>query len=46
MMQDPRTIGRATRLTFISKTLERIADHATDIAEAVIFMVDGNHPRR
>ncbi len=44
MMEDPRTIGRATRLTFISKYLERMADHATNIAEAVIFMVEGSHP--
>ncbi len=46
MMEDSKTIGRATRLTFISKYLERIADHSTNIAEAVIFMVEGSHPRR
>ncbi|MFQ5741809.1 MAG: phosphate signaling complex protein PhoU [Acidobacteriota bacterium] len=46
MMEDPRTIGRATRLTFISKYLERMADHATNIAEAVIFMVEGSHPSK
>jgi phosphate transport system protein len=46
MMQDPKTIGRATRLTFISKYLERIADHATNVAEAVIFMVQGVQPKR
>jgi len=44
MMEDPKTIGRATRLTFISKYLERVADHSTNIAEAVIFMVEGSHP--
>ncbi|MCX5802896.1 MAG: phosphate signaling complex protein PhoU, partial [Proteobacteria bacterium] len=38
MMQDLRTITRATRLLFISKYLERIADHAVNIAELVIFM--------
>ncbi|MCX7857994.1 MAG: phosphate signaling complex protein PhoU [Deltaproteobacteria bacterium] len=41
MMEDPRTIARATRLIFISKYLERIADHAVNIAELVIFMVKG-----
>jgi phosphate transport system protein len=41
MMQDPKTISRATRLLFISKYLERIADHAVNIAELVIFMVEG-----
>ncbi|HNQ47302.1 MAG TPA: phosphate signaling complex protein PhoU [Syntrophorhabdus sp.] len=41
MMQDARTISRATRLLFISKNLERIADHAVNIAELVIFMVEG-----
>jgi phosphate transport system protein len=46
MLDDPRNIGRATRLTFISKYLERVADHATNIAEAVIFMVEGSNPRR
>lgn len=46
MMEDPRTIGRATRLTFISKYLERMADHATNIAGAVIFMVEGSHPSK
>ena len=41
MLQDPRTISRATRLLFISKYLERMADHAVNIAELVIFMVEG-----
>jgi phosphate transport system protein len=41
MMQDLRTISRATRLLFISKNLERLADHAVNIAELVIFMVEG-----
>ncbi len=41
MMQDPKTISRATRLLFISKYLERMADHAVNIAELVIFMVEG-----
>jgi len=41
MMQDMRTISRATRVMFISKSLERIADHAVNIAELVIFMAEG-----
>ncbi len=41
MMQDFKAISRATRLLFISKYLERIADHAVNIAELVIFMVEG-----
>jgi phosphate transport system protein len=41
MMQDLRTISRATRLLFIAKYLERMADHAVNIAELVIFMVEG-----
>lgn len=41
MAEDPHTIGPATRLLFISKYLERIADHATNIAEMVTFMVKG-----
>jgi phosphate transport system protein len=41
MAEDPRTIARATRILLISKYLERIADHATNIAEMVVFMVDG-----
>jgi phosphate transport system protein len=45
MVEDPRTITRAMRLIFIAKYLERIADHATNIAEQVIFMVKGSDVR-
>ena len=45
MMEDPKTITRATRLIFVGKNLERIADHATNIAEMVIFMVKGKDIR-
>jgi len=45
MMEDPKTISRATRLMFIGKYLERMADHATNIAEMVIFMVKGKDIR-
>jgi len=41
MIENPTTITRAIRLTFIGKSLERIADHATNIAELVIYMVEG-----
>lgn len=45
MIEDPATISRAIKLTYISKYLERIADHATNIAEMVIFMVKGKDIR-
>lgn len=41
MLEDPRTITRAIRLTFIGKYFERIADHATNIGELVVYMVEG-----
>ena len=40
MISDPRTITRAAHLMIVCRCLERIADHATNIAEDVIFMVD------
>ena len=40
MLADPKTITRAVHLIIVSKYLERIADHATNIAEGVIFMVN------
>ena len=40
MMEDARTIPRAIRLVLISRFLERVADHATNIAEMVIYMVE------
>ena len=45
MMADPRTIPRAIRLILISRFLERVADHATNIAEMVIYMVDSKMVR-
>ncbi len=45
MIEDPGTITRAIKLNYISKCLERIADHATNIAEMVIFMVKGKDIR-
>jgi phosphate transport system protein len=41
MLEDSRTITRAARLTFIGKYYERIADHATNIAELVVYLVEG-----
>jgi len=40
MMSDPQTITRAVHLMIVCRCLERIGDHATNIAEDVIFMVD------
>ena len=45
MMGDTSTIPRAMDLIFISRHLERIADHATNICEDVIFMVQGRDVR-
>ncbi len=41
MLQDPKNIARAVRLTYVAKYLERIGDHATNIAEMVVYMVKG-----
>ncbi len=41
MIQDPKTVSRAVKITYIAKYLERIADHATNIAEMVVYMVEG-----
>src|SRR5262247_4416287 len=45
MIEDPHTINRAMKISSVSKYLERIADHATNIAEMVIFMVKGKSIR-
>jgi len=45
MMEDPQTVSRAIRLLFVAKYLERIADHATNISEMVVFMVKGTSIR-
>lgn len=41
MIENPQTITRAIRLTFIGKYIERIADHATNMAELVVYLVEG-----
>jgi phosphate transport system protein len=45
MMEDTHNIFRATRLQSIAKYLERIGDHATNVAEMVVFMVKGQDIR-
>ena len=45
MMEDPRAIPRAIRLILISRFMERVADHATNIAEMVIYLVEGKMVR-
>jgi len=45
MLEDARTISRAIRLSFIAKYLERMADHATNIAELVVYLVEGKNIR-
>jgi len=43
MMEDPRNIRACTELLFIAKNLERIGDHATNIAERVFYAVTGDN---
>ncbi len=41
MVQDPTTVSRAMKIGFVVQYLERIGDHATNIAEMVIYLVEG-----
>jgi phosphate transport system protein len=41
MAQDPTTVYRAMKISFVAQYLERLADHATNIAEMVIYLVEG-----
>ena len=45
MIEDPKTVTRALHLLLIARNLERIADHATNIAEDVIYYVEGRDIR-
>jgi len=45
MIEEPKNVARALRITFIAKYLERIADHATNIAQMVIFLCEGQDVR-
>jgi phosphate transport system protein len=44
MMEDPHNITPCTHLLFIAKNIERMGDHATNIAEQVHFLVMGQDP--
>ena len=43
MMENPHNIGQSAHLLFVAKNLERIGDHATNIAEMVYFAATGEH---
>src|SRR5438552_4891392 len=45
MLEDPSTVSRALRLIFVARNLERVGDHAKNIAEMVIFLVEGQDVR-
>jgi phosphate transport system protein len=43
MMENPNTIGQSAHLLFVAKNLERVGDHATNIAEMVYYAATGQH---
>jgi phosphate transport system protein len=43
MMENPATIGQVAHLLFIAKNLERVGDHATNVAEMVYYAATGTH---
>lgn len=44
MMENPKTISESAHILFIAKNLERVGDHATNVAEMVYYAVTGNDP--
>jgi phosphate transport system protein len=45
MMEDPRTISASIDLVFVAKAIERIGDHAKNLAEQIIYIVKGTDVR-
>ena len=45
MMEDPRTISASIELVFVAKAIERVGDHAKNVAEAIIYVVKGTDVR-
>jgi phosphate transport system protein len=45
MLTHPETVKRAQSLSVITRSLERVADHATNLAEDLIFLVEGQDVR-
>ena len=45
MMEDPRTISASIDLVFVAKAIERVGDHAKNLAEAIIYVVEGTDVR-
>jgi phosphate transport system protein len=43
MMENPNNIGQCAHLLFVAKNLERVGDHATNIAEMVYYAATGEH---
>ncbi|SFS56753.1 phosphate signaling complex protein PhoU [Paenibacillus sp. BC26] len=44
MIENPKTISQASLISFVGRYIERIADHATNIGESVVFLVTGKRP--
>jgi phosphate transport system protein len=44
-MEDPRTISSSIDLVFVAKAIERVGDHAKNLAEAIIYVVKGTDVR-
>jgi phosphate transport system protein len=45
MMEDPRTISASIDLVFVAKAIERVGDHAKNLAEVIIYVVKGTDVR-